>query len=435
MRLPVLFLALTFAFVSCKQAGDPHAHDAANEQYVCPMHPQIVSTDPNMPCPLCGMKLVKAKAAPPPAEKQQYVCPMHPQIISDDPKAKCPLCGMALVPVKAEAKPERSEVDGLAGVEIDASRQQLIGLKTAKVDRGLVGGTLRTVARVGVDETRVRAVNLKVSGFIEKLDANFVGKYVRKGQPLFSLYSPEILAAENEYLLARRSTNGALIDTAKKKLELWDLPAAELERLEQEGTSKSVVTFTSEVSGVVTKKEIVEGSRVEMGAMTFEIVDLSQVWVLADLYETDLRFVKPGMTATLRLDAWPGRTWEGKVLFIDPMLDGKTRTAKVRLAFANGQGELKPEMYGEVTIAREGRETLRVPSDAIVHTGTQSVVFVAHGEGHFEPRSIQVGEKGKDFTEVVSGLSEGDAVITRANFLIDSESRLRASLQRFGAQP
>jgi Cu(I)/Ag(I) efflux system membrane fusion protein len=186
---------------------------------------------------------------------------------------------------------------------------------------------------------------------------------------------------------------------------------------------------------VVTKKEIVEGSRVEMGAMPFEIVDLSQVWVLADLYETDLRFVKPGMTATLRLDAWPGRTWEGKVLFIDPMLDGKTRTAKVRLAFANGQGELKPEMYGEVTIAREGREALRVPSDAIVHTGTQSVVFVAHGEGRFEPRSIQVGEKGKDFTEVVSGLSEGDDVITRANFLIDSESRLRASLQRFGAQP
>jgi len=428
MRALFIVLALTLGFTSCKPAEHAHVHDAATDTYVCPMHPQIVSTDPNMPCPLCGMKLVKAK---PTVEKQQFVCPMHPQIISDDPKAKCPLCGMALVPVEA-TKPAPSNVEGLAPVELDAARQQLIGLKTTKVDRGLVGGTLRTVARVGLDETRVKRVNVKVSGFIEKLDADFVGKPVRKGQPLFSLYSPEILAAENEYLLARRSTNAALIDAAKKKLELWDLPDAELQRLETEGTAKSVVTFTSEVSGVITKKEIVEGSRVEMGAMPFEIVDLSTVWVLADLYETDLRFVKPGMTATLRLDAWPGRTWQGKVLFIDPMLDGKTRTAKVRLSFANPQGELKPEMYGEVTLAREGREALRVPSDAIVQTGTQQVVFVALGDGRFEPRSVQVGETSKDFTEIVSGLEEGDAVITRANFLVDSESRLRSSLQRFG---
>lgn len=428
MRALFIVLALFAGFTSCKPAEHAHVHDAATDTYQCPMHPQIVSTDPNATCPLCGMKLVKTK----PIAKQPFVCPMHPQIISEDPNAKCPLCGMSLVPVEASKLPAPSTVEGLAAVELDPARQQLIGLKTTKVDRGLVGGTLRTVARVGLDETRVKRVNVKVSGFIEKLDADFVGKPVRKGQPLFSLYSPEILAAENEYLLARRSTNAALIDATKKKLELWDLPDAELKRLEEEGTAKSIVTFTSEVSGVITKKEIVEGSRVEMGAMPFEIVDLSTVWVLADLYETDLRFVKPGMTATLRLDAWPGRTWQGKVLFIDPMLDGKTRTAKVRLAFANPQGELKPEMYGEVTIAREGREALRVPSDAIVHTGTESVVFVAIGEGRFEPRSIQAGETSKEFTEIVSGLAEGDAVITRANFLVDSESRLRSSLQRFG---
>ena len=167
--------------------------------------------------------------------------------------------------------------------------------------------------------------------------------------------------------------------------------------------------------------------------MPYEVVDLSSVWVLADVYETELRFIAPGMTAALRLDAWPGRTWEGKVLFIDPILDAKTRTAKVRLAFGNEKAELRPEMFGEVTIAREGRETVRLPTDAVVHSGTDQVVFVAQAEGRFEPRRIQTGEAGRGFTEVLTGLLPGEAVITRANFLIDSESRLRASLARIGS--
>jgi len=342
------------------------------------------------------------------------------------------------------AQGERGEVDGLSTVDIDATRQQLIGLKTAVVDRGVVGGSIRTSARVGMDETRVRVVNVKVAGFVEKIFVDFVGKEVRKGQPLFSLYSPEILNAENEYLLALRvdsplpdplplgGEGGSLRAAARRRLELWGIPAAELERLEREKTSSSVVTFVSNVSGVVTKKDIVEGSRVEMGAMPYQVVDLSTVWVLADIYETELRLVAPGMTASLRLDAWPGRTWQGKVLFIDPVLDPKTRTAKVRLAFTNSKGELRPEMFGDVTLAREGRETVRVPTDSIVQSGTQQVVFVARGEGRFEPRRIETGEAGRDFTEVLSGLVMGEAVITRANFLIDSESRLRASLARIG---
>jgi Cu(I)/Ag(I) efflux system membrane fusion protein len=365
-----------------------------------------------------------------------YVCPMHPAVTSTDPNAKCPLCGMRLVK-QAPAKPRAarpSEVEGLAAVELDPGRQQLIGLKTARVERGVVIDSLRTVARVGVDETRVRRVNVKVSGFIEKLYVDFVGKAVRRGQPLFSLYSPELLGAESEYLLALGTGNAALASAARRKLSLWDVPDAELERLERERTPSSVVTFLSEVSGVVTKKDIVEGSRVELGAMPYEVVDLSSVWVLADLYETELRSVRPGMNATLRLDAWPGRTWQGKVLFIDPVLDGKTRTAKVRLAFSNEQGELKPEMYGDVTLEREGQETVRVPTDAVVPTGTESVVFVSLGEGRFEPRRVALGARGKDFSEVLSGLAVGEAVVTRANFLVDSESRLRASLARFGSR-
>lgn len=435
---------LAVGLLASSHAGHDHGAEAtAADLYVCPMHPAVTSNDPNAKCPLCGMKLVKAKGSSTPpgqtaAEKEQYVCPMHPAVVSDNPNDKCPLCGMKLVKVKSEpstppGQSGASAVDGLATVEIDPMRQQLIGLKTVKADRGVVANNLRTTARVGMDETRIKRINVKVSGFIEKIYVDFVGKAVRRGQPLFALYSPEILSAENEYLLALNSGNPALAAASKKKLELWDLPDQEIERLEKERTANSVVTFVSDVNGVVTKKDIVEGSRVEMGEMPYEVVDLSSVWVLADIYETELRFVQPGLTATLRLDAWPGRTWQGKVLFIDPVLDGKTRTAKVRLAFNNDKGELKPEMYGDVSIARVGLETLRVPTDAIVHTGTESVVFVAHGEGHFEPRRIVPGEVGKDFTQVLSGLAEGDAVITRANFLIDSESRLRASLSRFGA--
>jgi len=361
---------------------------------------------------------------------------MHPAVVQDHP-GLCPICNMKLVKVTpAKVEPQtmtpRSEVDGLGLVELDPARQQLIGLKAAQADVGVVGGALRTSARVSVDETRVRKVNVKVGGFIEKLYVDFVGKPVRKGQPLYSLYSPEILGAENELLVAKKMNDAQLLAASRRKLELWGVPSGELERLEREQTASGVVTFLSSVSGVVTAKDVVEGSRVELGAMPFEIVDLSTVWVWADVYETELRFITPGLTASLRLDAWPGREWQGKVLFVDPVLDAKTRTARVRLAFSNAQGELKPEMFGEVTLARASRSVLRIPADAVVQTGTQQVVFVARGEGRFEPRVIEVGERGREFVEVLSGLVAGEAVVTRANFLVDSESRLRASLSRLG---
>lgn len=442
--LAVALLAggVTAGLLVATGGADSHAHaQTPVEKYVCPMHPAVVKDGPGT-CPICGMKLVKA-AAPPERSRGEkpeepkplfYRSPMNAQQTSPVPM-KDPM-GMDYLPVFDTGATSSSEVDGLGLVDIDPTRQQLIGLRTATVDRGVVGGSLRTVARVSFDETRVRRVNVKVAGFVEKLFVDYVGKEVRKGQPLYSLYSPELLNAEAEYLLAMKveGDGGRMLASARKKLELWGVPHAELERLDREKTASSVVTFFSSVSGVVTKKEIVEGSRVEMGAMPFEVVDLSTVWVLADIYETELRFVAPGMTAALHLDAWPGRTWQGKVLFIDPVLDPKSRTAKVRLAFTNTHGELRPEMYGDVTLARAGRETLRLPTDAVVQSGTQQVVFVARGEGRFEPRRIETGEAGRDFTEVISGLTEGEAVITRANFLVDSESRLRASLARIGGK-
>jgi Cu(I)/Ag(I) efflux system membrane fusion protein len=342
---------------------------------------------------------------------------------------------------------EATDPEGLAAVTIDAARQQLIGLEVAHVERAPVGGSWRTSGRVAVDETRVHHVNVKFSGFMEHVHGDFVGRAMRKGEPLFSIYSPELLAAQQEYLLAldtRTRLGGeggiagdgdALVAAARRKLELWDVPRREIRRIERTGRASRTITFFSPASGVITRKDVVPGMRVNAGDMPFEIVDLSRVWVLADAYETDLRHVKPGLAAKLTLKAFPGRTFQGRVAFIDPFLDPKSRTAKVRIEFPNPGGELKPEMFGEVVIQSARREGLRIPADAVIHSGTKSVVFVALADGKFGPREIEVGEGDADFVEVVSGLEVGDGVVTRANFLVDSESRLRASLAALSSAP
>jgi Cu(I)/Ag(I) efflux system membrane fusion protein len=365
---------------------------------------------------------------------------MHPSIVQDHP-GDCPICGMKLVKVAgAGGDPGSAAPEGLSGVTIDPSRQQLIGLKVAHAERGPVGGSWRTSGRVAVDETRVHHVNVKFSGFMEHVHADFVGRPVRKGERLFSIYSPELLSAQQEYLLALdtrkrlaqaggMSADGeALVAAARRKLELWDVPRSEIERLERTGETSRTITFFSPATGVLTKKDVVPGMRVNAGEMPFEIVDLSRVWVLADAYETDLRHVKVGMSAALTLKAFPNRTFKGRVAFIDPLLDPKTRTAKVRIEFPNSTGELKPEMFGEVVLQGKSREGIRIPTDAVIQTGTKSVVFVSLPDGKFQPREVALGEGDLEFVEVVSGLEKGEGVVTRANFLVDSESRLRASL-------
>lgn len=376
---------------------------------------------------------LRAQGPTPTAEvHERYQCPMHPSVIRDHP-GECPICGMKLVKLDPQAKTaDTSQVEGLATIEVDPQRQQLIGLRTAEVDRGDLGAAIRTFGRVSVDETQVRKVSVKAGGYVEKVYADFLGKPVKKGQPLFSFYSPEIFAAETEWVSMRGSP---LATAAHKKLELWDVPASELQRLEREGAPSKTVTMLSPANGVITRKEIVEGARLEPGAMPYEVVDLSTVWVLADVYERELRHVTTGASATLTLEAFPGRSWAGKVLFVDPLLDPKTRSAKVRLAFDNSALELKPELFGEVTLARAPRPVLRVPTDALLRGGENDIAFVALGDGRFEPRKVKLGEVGRDYAEVLEGLSEGDRVVTKANFLIDSESRLRSSMQQNGSAP
>ncbi|HEX7601882.1 MAG TPA: efflux RND transporter periplasmic adaptor subunit, partial [Polyangiaceae bacterium] len=343
--------------------------DGAATLYQCPMHPSIVQDHPGE-CPICGMKLVKmadgnAKTAAKDKGERKilfYRSPMNPKQTSPTPSKD--EMGMDYLPVYEDEAAGSPPVAGLATVDIEPERQQLIGLKLAEVTRSPIGGAWRTVGRVAIDETRVRHVNLKISGFVERVFVDFVGKKVKRGDPLFSIYSPDLLAAQEEYLLGLKTKgllsaagppgandDDALMKAARRKLALWDVPGSVLEHLAKTGEPTKTLTLYSPVAGVVTKKDVVDGMKLDAGAMPYEIVDLSSVWVLADVYESELRFVKEDMAASLNLNAFPNREFKGKVLFIDPLLDPQTRTVKVRLAFPNPTGELRPEMFGEVLLS------------------------------------------------------------------------------------
>ena len=431
---------------------EPASIAAKKPLYRCPMHPAITSDHPG-DCPICGMKLVldasastdNAGAAKPGDHKIAfYRSPMNPTQTSPVPRKD--EMGMDYLPVYADEQSGGAPVAGMAAVTIDPSRQQLIGLRTAAVTKGSIGATWRTPARIQIDPTQVRKTNVKVEGFVEKIYVDFVGQSVRKGQPLFTLYSPSLLSAQSEYLLALQTSDvlakgGALpedrqnmMSSARRKLELWDIPTAEIDRLERTRQPTKTLTLVSPISGVVTAKNVVQGGRVSPGEAPYEITDLSEIWGMADAYETDLARVRVGMKATLTLPAYPDRSFEGRVAFIDPLLDPKTRTTKVHLHFMNSKRELKPEMYGEVVLEGVAKEGLRIPADAVIRSGIQDVVFVARGEGRFEPRVVQIGSKSGDQVEVTGGLEVGQEVVTRANFLVDSESQLRASLSAIGGK-
>jgi Cu(I)/Ag(I) efflux system membrane fusion protein len=417
-------------------------------QFQCPMHPTITSDHPS-DCPICGMKLVPMETGAPanptaPAERRiaLYRSPMDPKQTSPAPRKD--EMGMDYLPVYQDELDGTGSVEGLATIKIDTDRQQLIGLTSIEASIGPIGGSLRTTGRVVVDETRVHHLNVKFSGFAEHVHADFIGHPVKKGDPLFSIYSPDLLASEEEFILALNTraalsaakglaSNGDdLVAAARRKLELLDVSADVIDQLEKTRKAERTITIRSPAAGVVVKKDVVPGMKVEAGAMPYEIVDLSSIWVLADVYETELRRVKVGSAATLLLKAIPDQSYRGRVAFIDPYLDPKTRSAKVRIAVSNPGYLIKPEMYGEVVLRTPSHQAVRVPPDAVIHTGTTDVVFLSLGDGKFQPRHVHLGDDDGQFVEVVSGLNKGDKIVTRANFLVDSESRLKASLQALG---
>lgn len=369
--------------------------------------------------------------------------PMVPGYKSDKP-GKSPFMDMDLVPVYEDGSTAAPSpgVEGYATITVPLQRQQSIGVQLGKAEMRDLTKAIRTVGVVTFDERLLHHIHTKFEGYVEKLYVDYTGKAVRKGQPLLSIYSPELLATQQEYLLAyrareqfRSSANpdvsrsaAELYDAARQRLLLWDISADQIRDLEKSGTPQKVLTLYSPVDGFVMTRNAVEGARVMPSDTLFEIAGIRHVWVLADVYESEAPFVKLGQKARVSLSYLPGRTWTGTVSFISPVLDEKSRTVKVRLEFDNPDETLKPEMYADVTLERPLGRVLTVPEGAVLSTGTRSIVFVAKGEGRFEPRTVQVGARVDGVFEIREGVAAGEEVVTQANFLIDSESRLKAAL-------
>ena len=377
----------------------------------------------------------------------RYTCPMHPEIVRDAP-GECPICGMDLVPLEeAEATPpEGSAPSGFAPVALDARKRQLLGLKTVAVVRAPLATSFRTIGRVVADERRIHHVHTRFEAWVEHVYADFTGKAVKKGEPLAAIYSPDLYSSQQEYLLARRAVrslgpgapeeaaSGArrLLEASRMRLLLWEMSEKQIAELEAKGEPLRQIVLTSPISGIVVARTAYHGMKVMPQDTLFDIVDLSQVWVLADVYEAELPRIRSGQRAEVSLSYWPGRSWSATVTYVYPEVDEKTRTVKVRLELANPRAELKPGMFADVVLKSAPREVLQVPDDAILDSGTRKVVFVAEGEGILAPREVQTGEHAGGVWEVRSGLAEGESVALGAAFLVDSESRLKAALAAYG---
>jgi membrane fusion protein, copper/silver efflux system len=366
---------------------------------------------------------------------EYYTCTMHPSVREAQP-GRCPICGMDLVPVKRVARNDTAGVD--LTFAVSPAKQQLAGVTFATVERRAVEKSVRAYGRVDYDETKLAVVNLRVSGWIEKLFADFTGQRVRQGEPLFALYSPDLVSAQSEYLLARKSalrypgqvTDPELVRTARERLRLWQFTDEQVAELEARGEPQTRVTIFSPVSGYVVEKMAVEGMRVEPGMTLYKIADLSTVWVQAEIYEVDLPLVHVGQDAVVTLSTLGNRQLHGKIANVDPVLNPQTRTARVRVELPNRDGGLKPDMYAMITVRVELGERLAVPKNAVLQTGERDIVFVDRGEGVFEVRFVHTGVRGDEFDEIAHGLEEGERVVTSANFLIDAESNVQGVLRR-----
>lgn len=441
----LLVLVGSVAFVSCSSDDKQTTTQTEQKQlYTCGMHPEIIR-DESGDCPICGMKLMPVKQstmggtdADAGGEKKilYYKDPMHPWYTSEHP-GKAPDCGMDLVPVYEGQ-------EGSAGViRIDPAVEQNINVKIGEAEKRSLSTTIRTNGHIAIAEPRQAILNTKISGWVEKLYVDYVGQSVRRGQKLMEIYSPEFVAAEQELITALDYQKGvssssfndvaksgdALLETAKRKLQLWDITDEQIQQIVTSRKIQRTITLHAPARGVVLEKNVIQGQRVQTGEQLLKIADLSIVWLHADLYEYELGNAKVGQKAVMTLPFAPGRTFTGRVAFFYPTLVAKSRTGRVRIDFPNPKMELKPEMFADVEIFGDPiHDAVVVPEQAVIRGGTRDMIVVSLGGGRFEPREVTLGILSQGFYQILKGVQPGERIVLSAQFLIDSESNLRAAL-------
>ncbi|MEX2089340.1 MAG: efflux RND transporter periplasmic adaptor subunit [Bacteroidota bacterium] len=406
--------------------------------YRDPMNPQITSPTPKKASDGMDFVPVYDESSGTSGERKiaYYKDPMHPWFTSDKP-GKAPDCGMDLVPVY------EGESD-TKGIKIDPVTVQNIGVKTETAEKRKLSKVIRAVGKIEFDETKVYSVNSKIMGWVEKLFVDYTGKLIRKGDPLMELYSPELVSTQEEYLQAiryrqqmqhssleeaRRGAD-ALVESAKRRLLYWDVTEADIQELEKRGAPRKTMTFYSPVTGIVMDKMIFQGKSVMAGMELYKIADLSTVWVIADIYQYELPWVKVGQQTEIELSYLPARTFRGTITYIYPMLSMETKTARARIEVRNTPNiDLKPGMYATVKlISPIVVGAVAVPDQAIIRSGERNIVVIALGGGYFDPREVKLGVMAHGYVQILEGVKEGEKIVTSSQFLIDSESNLKAAV-------
>ncbi len=457
MKRALLVLVVIAAFAGGYGYGRWYGKPAAGAQkagrkvlyWVDPMHPAYKSDKPGI-APDCGMKLEPvyedAPAGAPGAEKKilHYQDPKHPEYTSDKPGLN-PETGNDLVPVY------EGDLSSMAPgtVHINTEKQQIIGVRYGQAEYTSGAQTMRAQGKVAMDETRVTHVHTRTDGWIEKVFVHFTGAVVKKGEPLLTIYSPELLATQQEYLLALKAKDimkgatiaGAVTDSnmlvaaARRRLELWSLTDQQIDQIRETGKPVTNVTLYSPVAGYVIARNAFENQKVTADTDLYTVADLSSIWVMANVFEYEAPQVRIGQTATVSLPYAGGRTYRARVSYIQPQVDPATRTIPVRLELTNPGLTLKPEMFVDVEFSAPQATQLTVPSGAVLDSGLKKTVFVDRGNGYFEPRQVETGPKIGDRTVILKGLTAGERVVTSGNFLISSESELKSAASGMSSAP
>ncbi len=416
---------------------EPASATESNTLYTCGMHPMVISEEPGY-CPLCEMALTPIRkdntADDTNGERQiaYWRAPMNPMEIYDKPGKSA--MGMDLAPVYED------ELSGGVEIKIDPVTQQNMGVRVAAVEKGPLTSTIRTYGHITYDETRKSQINPKFSGWLEKVYVDFTGQMVEKGDPLFDIFSPDLITVQEDYLEAFRNyssnpspANRKIRDSVMRRLRFFDISDEEIKKIEKKGTASHGLTIRSPFKGVVTQKSnAVEGAFVKEGSAIYEIADLSKVWVEAHIYEYELSMVTAGLNAEMTLPYIPGKRYYGKVAYVYPYLQRQTRDVVIRIEFDNPDLELKPDMYANVFIETSaGNEGIMVPTESVIRSGERNIVFITRGDGKFIPREVTLGMSlDNSNVQVLNGVAPGETIVTSGQFLLDSESKLKEATQK-----